>query len=267
MKKWIFIAAGALLIIIVLFVVGLSNLGPLVKKAVNTYGPKMTKTDVHVADVGVSIFSGQAKLKDFYLGNPDGFKSPHAVKVASVYVNVDEGSITSETIVVDEITVVNPEITYEKSVSGDNFKTILNNVDKATRAGESSKKPSATEDGKGKKLLIRTFIVRGGVVNLALPMLPGKNVGAPLPDIHVKNVGQKKEGVTPARAFEEILAVLYRQITSPVVIAALNERLRVVAPGMELLGSDAKGGLEAFGEKAKEKLEDVTDKVKGLFGK
>ncbi len=38
----------------------LSNLGPLVKKTVNTFGPQITKTRVEVADVSISIFSGKA---------------------------------------------------------------------------------------------------------------------------------------------------------------------------------------------------------------
>ncbi|MBW2359092.1 MAG: hypothetical protein JRF21_10575 [Deltaproteobacteria bacterium] len=66
MKKWILIGSGAVVvIIIVLLVVGVSNLGPIIKNAVNTHGPKMTKTEVRLGDVGISIFSAEAKLKDF----------------------------------------------------------------------------------------------------------------------------------------------------------------------------------------------------------
>ena len=95
MKKWIFIGLGAIVILlIVVVVVGISKLGPLVKMAVNTYGPKITDTELRVDDVGISIFSAEAKLKKFFLGNPAGFKSPSAMKVGSIYVDVDEGSIT-----------------------------------------------------------------------------------------------------------------------------------------------------------------------------
>jgi len=79
MKKWILIGLGALVVIlIVVVVVGLSKLGPIVKLAVNTYGPEITDTKLHVDDVGISIFSGEADLKKFFLGNPKGFKSPSA---------------------------------------------------------------------------------------------------------------------------------------------------------------------------------------------
>ncbi|MCK5348461.1 MAG: hypothetical protein KAJ25_03680, partial [Desulfobacula sp.] len=72
MKK--FLIAGIIVIIAVVALVflTLSNLGPLVKKTVNTVGPQITKTDVEVADVSISIFSGEAKIKGFLLGNPKG---------------------------------------------------------------------------------------------------------------------------------------------------------------------------------------------------
>lgn len=56
MKKWIFIGLGVIVVVIAaVVIVGLSNLGPIIKHAVNTYGPKITKTQLSVDDVGVSI--------------------------------------------------------------------------------------------------------------------------------------------------------------------------------------------------------------------
>ncbi len=74
MKKRVMIIAGVLIIVIaIFFVVVLSNLGPVIKTAVNTYGPKITKTKVQLSDVDVSLLSAQVKLKGFYLGNPSAF--------------------------------------------------------------------------------------------------------------------------------------------------------------------------------------------------
>ena len=133
MKKWIYIGIGTIVVVIAILIFGLSNLGPIIKRAVNSYGPQITKTELHVADVGVSIFSGEAKIKRFFLGNPSGFKTPSAMKVGSVLVNVDEKSLTSDTIVIDRIEVITPEITYEKMGEIDNFNTILKNITKTSR--------------------------------------------------------------------------------------------------------------------------------------
>lgn len=264
MKKWLLIGGVVVIILIIFLVVGVSNLGPLIKNAVNTYGPKITKTEMRLADVSISIFSGEAKLKGFYLGNPKGFKSPEAVKVGSVYVDVDEGSLTGDTIIIDKIEVVRPEITYEKARGTDNFQTILNNVKRTVGAGGPSKKETEKEGG-GKKILIRDFIVKGGKVNLAMSMLAGKSISAPLPDIHLKDVGKK--GASPAEAFEEVFAALYEKITSRAVTDVLNQGLKALGPGIEAVGEGARKELEGVTGGAKKELEGVTDKVKGLFGK
>jgi uncharacterized protein involved in outer membrane biogenesis len=158
---------------IALILFGLSKIGPLIKTAVNTYGPPITKTEVRLGDVGISIFSGEAKLKDLFLGNPKGFKTPQAMTVGSIFVDVDEKSLTKDTIIIDKVEVVRPQITYEKASGTDNFQTILNNVKSATGPGTTTKKPAEEKSG-GKKLLIRDFIIKDGKVNLSMTALAGR---------------------------------------------------------------------------------------------
>ena len=257
MKKWILIGSGAVVvIIIVLLVVGVSNLGPIIKNAVNTHGPKMTKTEVRLGDVGISIFSAEAKLKDFYLGNPRGFKSPQAMNVGAIYVDVDEKSLAGDTIVIDKIEVVAPEITYEKIRGTDNFKTILNNVKRSVGTDKPAKKGPSGKEGEGRKIIIRNFIVRDGKINLVMAVLGGKSISASLPDIHLKDIGKKKGGASPAEAFKEIFAELHEKISSPAVNDTLNKGLKALGIGVKEVGEGAKKGIGS-----------VTDKVKGLFGK
>jgi uncharacterized protein involved in outer membrane biogenesis len=271
MKKWIFIGSGAIVVLlIVVVVVGLSKLGPLVKMAVNNYGPKITGTELRVDDVGISIFSAEAKLKKFFLGNPAGFKSPSAMKVGSIYVDVDESSITKDTIIINEVKVVGPKITYEKRGKSDNFQSILNNVQKNVPKGKSAKKEPAKE-GPGKQLIINDFILRNGKVTLAVEMPGGvmgdQEIKADLPDIHLKDIGKKKGGASAAEVAKEIFAALYGQITSPTVMGALDDQLKKLGgAGIAEIEKAAKGAAGIAGDAGKG-AEGVADKVKGLFKK
>jgi hypothetical protein len=258
-KKWIFIGCGALVIIVVLLLVlGISNLGPIIKEAVNAHGPGITKTDLRLGDVGISIFSGEAKLKKFHMGNPKGFKSASAMDVGSIYVDLDEGSLTEDTIIIDKVEVVDPEITYEKAGIIDNFKAILNNVKKSVGGGGSSKKKQPEKkEGKEKKFLIRDFILKNGKVKLALSSIPGgKSISAALPDIHLKDVGKENGGASAAQLFEQVLAAIYEKITSSDVTDVLNKELKS-------LGLD----MDKIGKSATKSLKPLSKKVKGLFGK
>jgi uncharacterized protein involved in outer membrane biogenesis len=257
MKKWIIVGAVVVIAIVLFLLVGISNLGPLIKNGVNTYGPRITKTEVRLGDVGLSLFSGQANLKDLYMGNPKGFRSPEAMKVRSIHVDLDEKSLAGDTIIIDRIEVIGPEITYEKVTTTDNFQTILNNMKETMGGGGPSTGKSEKSVG-GKKLLVKDFIVRGGKVNLAVSAVVQKDITASLPDMHLKEVG--KGGVPAAQVFAEIVAALYQEITSRSVTETLNQELKA-------LGLDKEGLAGTVGEDAKKDLEGVTERVKGLFGK
>jgi uncharacterized protein involved in outer membrane biogenesis len=267
MKKWILLGAGAIvLIIVIVVVVGLSNLGPIIKSAVNTYGPRITKTEVRVGDVGISIFSGEAKLKDFLLGNPKGFRSAQAMRVGSIYVGVNERSLAGDTIIIEKIEVVRPEITYEKSGGTDNFTAILSNVKASAGEAKASKAGSAGE-GQGRKLLIRNLVVREGKVNLAIstPVI-GKTIRASLPDLHLKDLGSGKGGASPAEVFEAVLAALHKQITSQAVADMLNKELKAFGTSLDAVGGTAKQ-LESLGKGDVKGAGKVGDTIKGLLGK
>ncbi len=267
MKKWIYIGIGAIVIVIAIIIFGLSNLGPIIKQAVNSYGPKITKTELHVADVSVSIFSAEANIKKLFLGNPTGFKTPSAMKVGSVLVNVDEKSLSSDTIVVDRIEVITPEITYEKKGKNDNFNTILKNITKTSDVEKRSKQESEKK-GAGKKLIIRNFIVKKGNVNLDVSVygIGDKQISVPLPDIHLKDIGKKKNGASPAEAFKEIFAALYGNITSPAVTDVLNKQLTSIGANLDSLGKDTIKQLGSGSGNVEEGLKDVGKKVKSIFG-
>lgn len=259
MKKWMLIVCSTIMIItIIILVAGLLNLGQLIKKAVNTYGPGITKTEVHLGDVGISLLAGEVKLKDFFLGNPIGFTSPHALIVASVFVDLDESSLKENTIVIDKIELVGPEIIYEKRSRTDNFQKILRNM-QTPGGSNTAPQVSSAKESESKKVVIKDFIVRDGKISLALSMLGNQSINAQaqLPELHLKDIGKETGGLSPTEAFKQLLASLYGGITTPAVIGSLNKEFK----GM---GSDV---LELGKNTTKKGLEETSKKIKGLLGK
>ncbi|MBU1343890.1 MAG: hypothetical protein KKE44_14140 [Proteobacteria bacterium] len=267
MKK--FIIAGGVLLVAVAAVVflTLSNLGPLVKKTVNTLGPKITKTDVTVADVSLSFFSGEANIKGFFLGNPKGFKSGQAMKVGSIFVDIDESSITKNPIIINKIEIVAPEITYEKISGSDNIQTLLKNVQGSKKAEEKAKDQTSSDGEKqGKKIVINNVIVKDGKVNLTMAALGGKEITAPLPDIHLKDIGKEKNGATPADAFEQIFSSLYNSISADSVTQVFNDGLKQLGNLKDLGASGLQTGGDAAQKAATTATEGVKSATKGLKG-
>lgn len=265
MKKW-FVAVGVVLAaLVVLVVVGVSKIGPIIKQAVNSKGPEITGTDLHVGAVDIALLTGRASLEDFFLGNPKGFDSPYAVSVKAIKVDLNEKSLTKDTVIVDRIEVIAPHIIFEKSRKGDNFKALLRNMQRSVGSGTESQGQSSAQSGK--KLVVKEFILRDGKVNLSIQGLKGKELSATLPEIRLQNIGQQQGGVTPAQAAKEIFAALYGQMTSTDMTAALKSSLPNLSVEVPDVGAEVAGELDAAKKQTTQGIEDAKKSFKDLLGK
>ncbi len=228
MKKFLIISGIILVVILVLIYLLISNIGPIIKQAINTYGSQLTKTEVHVDNVSVSIFSGSATIEGFFLGNPSGFSSHSAISVKSIYVELDERSIASDPVVIDRIEVIEPDITYEKKDSTDNFKEIINNLQKTAGDWKLSEKVNKkAEEKNNKKILIRDFVLSNGKANLDFTISGEKKREVMLLDIHLKDLGEEA-GMAPAVIFKKIMESLYKNISGNTISKDLNEDVKTI---------------------------------------
>jgi len=253
MKKVLLVGAVLIVLLVGVLVVGVSNLGPIIKNAVNTYGPQMTKTELKLADVDISLLSGKAELQGFFLGNPKGFTSAEAMRVGSIFIDIDPKSITKDTIVIHAIEVMAPSITYERRRRTDNFKAIIHNIDSASEPAAPSKESSKGEasSGPGKKILIEDFVLKQGTVTLATSLQGGKKISTQLPDIHLKNIGGTG-GASSRQVTEEIFRAIYKEIISGAVTEILNTELKALEKNLGTAGGDVEKETQGI--------------LKGLFG-
>src|SRR5215469_15189147 len=67
-----------------------------VKKGVEVVGSKMTKVDVTLDGVHISLLSGSGKITGLVVGNPDGFKTPHAISIVKAALALKPGSLLAD---------------------------------------------------------------------------------------------------------------------------------------------------------------------------
>lgn len=256
MKKIIIFGGGAIVAaVIAMVVLAVLNLGDIVKTVTETYGPKITKTEVRLGSADISVLSGSGTLEDFFLGNPAGFSMPGAMQCDTIRIKVVNESLTTDRIIIEEIYVDGPIISYEKKGNTDNFKTIVNNINKSVGSEKKAEQKPAEDSADGgtqKKIQINNFIVKNGKINLGGSLLNSfgdEGVGIDLPDIHMKDIGKEKD-TSPAEAFALILKEMTGDITSSVT--QVGKQL------MEGVGKAVEG--------ASDQVESIGGAVKGLFG-
>ncbi|WP_018123501.1 AsmA family protein [Desulfovibrio oxyclinae] len=272
MKKFItYGAAGAVLAIIVLVVLAILNLGTLIKTATEEFGPKFTGTEVRLGSADISFLSGSGELNDFLLGNPKGFKTDEAFSVDTIKIKVKKESLTKDKIIIEDVVILSPHITYEKQGKTDNFKAIIANVKKAV-ASEDKQEPAKTEEGEkkpSKAIQINHLLVKNATVTVGgnlTKIFGDKGVSIPVPDIEMRDIGKEKR-TTPAEAVQRILRELSQNVSGSVSGAAqeigkkAQEALKRGAEAFKK-GSDA---LKSGSEQGGNLMKDAKEGLEGMF--
>lgn len=171
-----------------------SRLGAGVKLAIERLGPGIVGAPVTVGSASLAPWSGRLTLTNLVVGNPPGFKGARALSVGVVDVRLKVSSLVADTIVVESVTLREPEIDYELGGGGSNLARLQRNAE-----GARGKAPEAAPGKPSKSLLVKDLLVTGGRVGV-------QGVKIALPGVHLTNLGGK--GRSPAQAVSETLSAV-----------------------------------------------------------
>ncbi len=190
-------------------------LGTLVQTAIVQIGSRLTKTTVTLENVHIGLLRGLVQLDRLEIGNPPGFTAPSAMTLGTARVRLDGLSVLSDTVVIDEILVEAPDITFEGFPTS-NLSVIQNNVSAAVPAGSSKPaddKPVKPAASGSKKLLIKKFTLTNGRVAASVG---GQSLRFSLPDIHLADIGKETGGATPEQVVSAVVSAITRSATGAV---------------------------------------------------
>jgi uncharacterized protein involved in outer membrane biogenesis len=248
MKKLLIFGGGAVVVLGGAAVVAVLLLATsIIKQVIEEVGGQATQAKVTLADVSLSLTSGEGALKGLVIGNPKGFKSAQAFKLGQVSLKVDPSSIGKDVILVKEVSIAAPDITYELAdTGGDNIRTIQANTKSyASRFGGGGStapaaKPApspapapsqpAAKDEKDKKVIIENLYIRGGRVGVTASALGGKSLDTGLPDIHLTNIGKASGGATAAEVADQVIGAI-AQASQAAVSKISADQLKGLAGG------------------------------------
>jgi uncharacterized protein involved in outer membrane biogenesis len=230
MKKTNKIFRGVVVVLLALIVAAVITAGffldDIVKKSVETAGPKITQTSVTLNAVHLSLFVGSASVKQLVLGNPAGYKSPFAISVGTADIGVNPLSIISDKIVIRSVHVEAPEITFEGNpLSKNNLGDIMDNVDHAaknpTPPAAGTNTVAIAPNKPGKKIEVDDLMITNAQVHATLTGVGNFSTGEltlTLPPIHLTDLGKGGDGLTAA----ELTRAIFNAITSSTIKAVAD---------------------------------------------
>lgn len=255
----------SLLLIIVLAILGVwLFLEPLVKTSVNKFGSQIVGTNVSLDGFKFNPFAGEVELKGLKVANPEGYKTDNLLSLGRIFVKVNVKSLMSDTIVVEDVSVNEPKISYEMpDFTTSNVMQIQQNVAKNTAAPTEEKvttevaeetKPEEAS-AQAKKVIIRKVLVEGGALSALTPVqTEGTALELNLPAIEISGIGEASNGADIKDTVVTIFNKILFNATS-VVTKALGSVSEMAQKAADKAVETAKG-------KITEEASDLLNKVK-----
>jgi uncharacterized protein involved in outer membrane biogenesis len=264
MKKLKKILLISVAVVAVLLVALMLSLGAIIKTAVTTAGPKLAGVPIQLAKVTVNPLGGLVHIQGLIIGNPQGFNTPSAMELGEFKVNLAMGSLFTDTIVIKQILIDAPQITYEKSLKSSNLSTLQENLAPKGAAAPKAEAAPAPEkkNGAAKKVIIEDFQLNGAKVNVTITALGGKTMALPLPDIKMKDIGKSSGGASPA----EVISEVFNSITKAVTEAAAKS-VDIGGKALKDAGGAATDAAKGATDAAKGAVDSVKKGLGGLLGK
>jgi len=205
-------------IVIVALVLTLPLWIGVVKPIAGIVVPQKTGTPFHMGELALNQYTGHFATGDIQLQNPAGFKQKMAATLGKLSVDVEVGSLFTDTIVVKEVLLTDVFVSYVSNDAGENnFAVIARNAN----GGKAETKPQAEQqsaapakqaekqggDQPAKKVIIDHLLIDKVVVQLGPVTLP-------LPKIELNGIGRKSKGVTIGELYDEISASIVKALTA-----------------------------------------------------
>jgi len=222
---------NAVIAVVVLLLLGLGSAlwwlyasrDALIKRAIERFGPELTGVSVKVGSVKLEPLDGRGAITGLKIGNPQGYKAPHALSLGEMRLAVDPATLASDVVHVKEVVLESPSITYERGPGGDNLSAIQKHIESQLPKSAPAKGDSkAQKRAKERRFILDRVEVRKARVSY------GGALDADVPDLVLRDLGRKSGGATAAQITEEIWTAVTRQAlaAAPASIRGLEERAK-----------------------------------------
>ena len=257
---------------------------------------------VTIESIETSLSTGEMTIRGLAVRNPEGFRTEHALEAGEVRVAMELATVFKDTVVVREITVEKPLLTYEFGPEGSNLEAIRRNAESFAGSDSDSGAGAGSDSGPrgdtpAKRLLIENLYVRDGKVAASAVFLEGRSWQVPFPDLHLEHIsfGEGGGGAAAEGIVDEVISTLMRnarESAAPIgerisggasraaesaqreiekgagsALETLEKGVESARETLEKGTESARNALEAGAESAREALEQGADSAREAVGK
>lgn len=284
--KWLILGIIGLIILVaggIYYIYNYYDWQTIVRNLVHQQGTAVVGTNVNIGTIKLSLTDGNGSISDITVANPKGYSQDYIIKLGGVSVSVDKESIVKlaketaqksgskvKTVVINEIRVNKPEVTYElMNLNKNNSDDVMTNIKKNTAANAKQPQKQKKESDVQYNVAIKKVIIADGTATVAANLLgASQSLSLNLPTITINNLGTEKQGITIedglARIFQEILKTTTSVVSKADLSGILGSVSDLAGTAVDTAGKAAGAAVDTAGKAAGAATEGVTKGVKGL---
>lgn len=221
MKRLLTRLALGLVVVVVVFVLGgAMYFDSVLKASVESGAPKLTKSEVHLDAIGLSLVTGSGRAVGFELGNPVGFGSLPAFRCDSTLLNLKPSSLLGDKLVLNRLNLEAAEVIFEGTLGTNNLQALLANVDAALTNTTGEVAPVL---GAGRRLEVHELLILGAKIHVLDPSAEGGRITLDLPEIRLTDLGLEEKGISGGELTRLVLHQIHER-TLTAVAAQLTKQ-------------------------------------------
>lgn len=157
---------------------------------------------VEISYSSLSCWDGDGRMGQVKIGNPPEYQDPNMLTVKNLVVNIEPLSLLSDTIVVESLTLIKPEL----KLNGSNFSDVAEHLAKV--AGNSNQSLPDLSGGhiEHRKIIIEKISAEDGVIT------DNDGNSRPFPQLSLKDLSNS-DGYTPAAILSAIAGQIEKSIS------------------------------------------------------
>lgn len=211
---------GVILVIIVLvagvlFYVG-ANLDSIVARLIEEKGSEATGTNVQVGAVELDVRGGTGRIANLSVANPAGFSEDAAISFGEFTIRLNPAAVTSDPIVIGEISVDGAEILLEQTTGGNNLRKLQEAL---------GRQPADETDAGGTQVIIERFTLGESRVRVRVPQLD-ESREVTIPRVVLTDIGRASNGATASEVAQQILQPVIRRALESGAAAGVEDAVR-----------------------------------------
>ena len=181
-----------------------------VKTALEQLGPTVIGAPVDALSVDVMPREGRLAVRGLDVGNVPGYSAKYALRVDEMRVVVDPLTVTDDVVVIREIVIDVPRISYERGPRAINLMPIIQRIEARFK----------------RRVIVDRLEIRGGKLLVTVTGAKGQGATIELPNVLLRDLGKDKGGLTIRELAQLVASALEARLPQKLLTELLADQKR-----------------------------------------